>query len=94
MCNCDIIDSPFFGNMASLKKLLKFSRVKACKKGYFYFVKFLPVLSYDISKPLGMFMFPFFKIKFISISTLTFKDEESGKMSARGACVWKVSEGE
>ena len=40
-----------------------------------------------------MFICPF-KIKFIRISTLTFKDEESGKISARGAHVWKVSEGE
>ena len=40
-----------------------------------------------------MFMCPF-KIKFVSISTLIFRDEESGKMSAGGACVWKVSEGE
>ena len=50
-------------------------------------------MSYDILKPLGMFMCSF-KIKFISISILTFKDEETGKMSARGAHVWKVSEGE
>ena len=35
-----------------------------------------------------------FKIKFISISILIFKNEESGKMSAGGAQVWKVSEGE
>ena len=35
-----------------------------------------------------------FKIKFISISILIFKNEESGKMSAGGAHVWKVSEGE
>ena len=40
-----------------------------------------------------MFMCPL-KIKFISIPTLTFKDKESGKMSAGGACVWKVSKGE
>ena len=40
-----------------------------------------------------MFMCPF-KIKFVSILTLIFKDEESGKMSAGGACVLKVSEGE
>ena len=56
-------------------------------------MKFLPVLGYDILKSLGMFMCPF-KIKFVSISTLIFSDEESGKMSARGAHVWKVSEGE
>ena len=35
-----------------------------------------------------------FKIKLVSISTSTFKNEESGKMSAEGACVWKVGEGE
>ena len=35
-----------------------------------------------------------FKIKFVSISILIFKNEESGKMSAEGACVWKVDEGE
>ena len=35
-----------------------------------------------------------FKIKFVSILTLIFKDEESGKMSARGACALKLSEGE
>ena len=35
-----------------------------------------------------------FKIKFVSISILIFKNEESGKMSAGGAHVWKVSEGE
>ena len=40
-----------------------------------------------------MFICPF-RIKFVSILTLIFKDEESGKMSARGACVLKVSEGE
>ena len=70
---------PFSENMASLKELLEFSREsKHERKVNFYFVKFLPGLSYDILKPLGMFMCPF-KIKFISISTLTFKDEESGK---------------
>ena len=36
----------------------------------------------------------FFKIKFVSISTLIFKDEESGKMSAGDARVLKLSEGE
>ena len=40
-----------------------------------------------------MFMCPF-KIKFVSILTLIFKDEESGKISARGVCVLEVSEGE
>ena len=35
-----------------------------------------------------------FKIKLVSILILTFKNEEGGKMSAEGACVWKVSEGE
>ena len=35
-----------------------------------------------------------FKIKFVSISILIFKNEESDKMSAGGAHVWKVSEGE
>ena len=50
-------------------------------------------MSYDILKSLGMFMCPF-KIKFVSILTLIFKDEESGKMSARDACVLEVSEGE
>ena len=35
-----------------------------------------------------------FNIKFVSILILIFKDEESGKMSAEGACVLKVSEGE
>ena len=34
-----------------------------------------------------------FKIKFVRILTLIFKDEENGKMSARGAHVLKVSEG-
>ena len=50
-------------------------------------------MSYDILKSFGMFMCPF-KIKFVSILTLIFKDKESGKMSARGAHVLKVSEGE
>ena len=40
-----------------------------------------------------MFMCPF-KIKFVSILTLIFKDEESGKMSAGGAHALKLSEGE
>ena len=35
-----------------------------------------------------------FKIKLASILILTLKNEESGKMSAEGACVWKVGEGE
>ena len=35
-----------------------------------------------------------FKIKLVSILILTFKNEESGKMSAEGAHVWKVGEGE
>ena len=35
-----------------------------------------------------------FKIKFISISILIFKNKESGKISAEGAHVWKVGEGE
>ena len=35
-----------------------------------------------------------FKINFVSISILLFKNEESGKMSAIGACVWKVGKGE
>ena len=35
-----------------------------------------------------------FKIKFVSISILFFKKEEIGKMSAKGAHVWKVGEGE
>ena len=35
-----------------------------------------------------------FKIKLVSILILTFKDEESGKMSAEGVHVWKVDEGE
>ena len=35
-----------------------------------------------------------FKIKFVSTLILIFKDEESGKMSARGVHVLKVSEGE
>ena len=40
-----------------------------------------------------MFTCPF-KMKFVSISTLIFKDKESGKMSAGGACVLEVREGE
>ena len=40
-----------------------------------------------------MFTCPF-KMKFVSISTLIFKDKESGKMSAKGARVLEVSEGE
>ena len=40
-----------------------------------------------------MFMCPF-RIKFVSILTLIFKDEESGKMSAGGAHALKLSEGE
>ena len=35
-----------------------------------------------------------FKVKLVSILILTFKNEESGKMSAEGAHVWKVGEGE
>ena len=35
-----------------------------------------------------------FKIEFVNILILIFKNEESGKMSAEGACVWKVGEGE
>ena len=35
-----------------------------------------------------------FKIKLVSILILTFKNEEGGKMSAEGAHVWKVGEGE
>ena len=50
-------------------------------------------MSYDILKSLGMFMCPF-KIKFVSILTLIFKDEESGKMSTGGAHVLEVREGE
>ena len=34
------------------------------------------------------------KIKLVSILILTFKNEEGGKMSAEGARVWKVGEGE
>ena len=36
----------------------------------------------------------FFEVKLVSILILTLKNEESGKMSAEGACVWKVGEGE
>ena len=35
-----------------------------------------------------------FKIKLVSILILIFKNEEGGKMSAEGAHVWKVGEGE
>ena len=34
------------------------------------------------------------KIKFVGILTWIFKDEESGKMSAGGACALKLCEGE
>ena len=50
-------------------------------------------MSYDVLKSLGMFMCPF-KIKFVSILIIIFKDKESGKMSARGAHVLEVREGE
>ena len=35
-----------------------------------------------------------FKKKFVNISILIFKNEESGKKSVGGAHVWKASEGE
>ena len=41
-----------------------------------------------------MYLGTHFKIKLVSVSLLIFKNEESGKMSAEGACVWKVGEGE
>ena len=40
-----------------------------------------------------MFMCPF-KMKFVGILTLIFKEKESGKMSARGTHALKLSEGE
>ena len=40
-----------------------------------------------------MFMSPF-RIKFVSILTLIFKDEESGKMCAGGVHALKLREGE
>ena len=50
-------------------------------------------MTYDILNSLDMCMCPF-RIKFVSILTLIFKDKESGKMSARGACALKLIEGE
>ena len=92
MCSCDITDSPFSENMASFKKLLKFSKESKCDKK----VNFTP-LNYYISsilwclKSWGVFIcllnYGFYNIN------VNFKDEEVCKMSAENTHALKLGGG-
>ena len=98
-CNCDITDSPFLENMASLKRLLKLGKKsKHERKVNFssnYSSNFLLIIfSSDISNLLGIFMclFKFRICEHLDINL--FKDEENDKISAESAPVQRTSGGE